>query len=159
MNGPTFQQRLSLQHLSKTETPERLLARGSCLCGKVRYELQAPYVMYYCHCGMCRKATGSSFATHLYLKEKDFQIISGHSFVKGYESSPGELRHFCSECGSPIYGKAQIRPGIVSVRCGGLDTDPVIRPTAHVYTDSRAPWVNICDGLPQFAEAPSRRKV
>ncbi|HTA64636.1 MAG TPA: GFA family protein [Xanthomonadaceae bacterium] len=129
--------------------------RGSCLCGKVSYEVRgSPESMYYCHCGMCRKATGSSFATNMLVQETDFVVTSGQALIKAFQSSPGEYRHFCSECGSPIYGKALIREGKVSVRCGALDDDPLMRPTIHIYTASKAPWTSICDQLPQFAEAP-----
>lgn len=121
------------------------------------YEIRgAPQSMYYCHCGMCRKATGSSFATNMLVQEADFVVTSGQTYIKAFESSPGEHRHFCSECGSPIYGKAQIRKGKVSVRCGGLEDDPPIRPMAHIYTASKAPWVEIRDHLPQFVEEPVR---
>jgi hypothetical protein len=112
--------------------------------------------MYYCHCGMCRKATGSSFATNMLVQEADFAVTSGQTLIKAFESSPGEHRHFCSECGSPIYGKAQTRKGMLSVRCGGLEGDPRVRPMVHIYTASKAPWVEIRDHLPQFAEEPAR---
>jgi hypothetical protein len=37
---------------------------GSCLCGRVRYEFHTePKVTVACHCLLCRKATGSVFAT------------------------------------------------------------------------------------------------
>lgn len=131
------------------------MLRGSCLCDKVKYEIRgSPQAMYYCHCGMCRKASGSSFATNMLVPAEDFVLVSGHALVRAFESSPNEYRHFCSECGSPIYGRAQKRRDAISVRCGTLDTDPIIRPTVHIYTDSRAPWFNICDQLPQFPEAP-----
>jgi len=109
--------------------------------------------MYYCHCGMCRKAGGSSFATNMMVRAEEFVLVSGHAFVKAFQSSPDEYRHFCSECGSPIYGQAQKRTTI-SVRCGTLDADPVIRPTVHIYAGSKAPWFSICDQLPQFPQAP-----
>jgi len=41
------------------------MARASCLCGGVRYEVTGelgPVAL--CHCGMCRKATGSAFASN-----------------------------------------------------------------------------------------------
>jgi len=133
------------------------MLRGSCLCGKVSYEIHgSPQFMYYCHCGMCRKATGSSFATNMMVREADFVVTSGEPLIKAYQSSPGEHRHFCSECGSPIYGKAQSRKGKVSVRCGTLDNDPLVRPAAHIYTASKASWFEICDRLPQFAEAEEK---
>jgi hypothetical protein len=131
------------------------MIRGSCLCGKISYEIRgSPRVMYYCHCSMCRKATGSSFATNMLVREADFVVTSGQALIKAFQSSPGEYRHFCSECGSPIYGVAQSRPGKVAVRCGALDGDPGIRPTLHVYTAHKAPWFEIRDEFRQYPEAP-----
>ena len=131
------------------------MLRGSCLCGKVTYEVHgAPKAMYYCHCGMCRKATGSSFATNMLVRESDFVLTSGQALIKPFQSSPGEHRHFCSECGSPIYGAAEKRPGKVSVRCGALDDDPVVRPAVHVYIEHKAPWFEIRDQLRQYPGAP-----
>jgi hypothetical protein len=130
------------------------MLRGSCLCGKVRYELRGmPLSMYYCHCSMCRKATGSSFATNALVHESDFVVTSGLNFVKTFQSSPGEFRHFCSACGSPLYAHAAAWGPKLSIRCGGLDDDPVIRPTAHIHVASKAPWLDILDQIPQFREA------
>ena len=78
---------------------------------------------------MCRKATGSSFATNMLVRELDFIVTSGEPLIKAFRSSPGEHRHF--------YGKAQARRGKVSVRCGALDDDPLVRPAAHIYTASK----------------------
>jgi hypothetical protein len=36
-----------------------------------------PLLMYYCHCIMCRKATGTSFATNMQVRAEDFSILSG----------------------------------------------------------------------------------
>lgn len=131
------------------------MIQGSCLCGKVVYELRGlPQAMYYCHCGICRKATGSSFATNMLACADDFVVVAGHSYLKSYESSPNEQRHFCSECGSPIYGEAAVRPGVVSIRCGTLDGDPGVRPASHIYTASKAPWFAISDQLIQFPDEP-----
>jgi len=126
------------------------MIRGSCLCGKVAYELRGiPQTMYYCHCGMCRKATGSSFATNMLARSDEFVIVKGRSLLQSYESSPGEHRHFCSACGSPVYGEAAARPGVVSIRCGTLDEDPGVRPVRHIHTASKSPWFTISDQLPQ----------
>jgi hypothetical protein len=127
---------------------------GSCLCGTVRYEIKGPAIaMYYCHCGMCRKATGTSFATNMLVRAEDFVLVAGREAVKPYRSSPDELRHFCSECGSPIYSEAAHRRGMLSIRCGLLNGDPEIRPAHHIYMAFSAPWLVIGDGLPQFPGA------
>ena len=35
-----------------------------------------------------------------------------------------------------------------------LDNDPGVRPAAHIFVSSKAPWFTITDDLPQFAERP-----
>jgi hypothetical protein len=126
------------------------MLRGSCLCGKVAYEVRgAPKAMYHCHCGVCRKANGSSLATNLIVAAEDFVLVSGGEALGAYESSPRKHRYFCSGCGSPIYSQAAQTPQIVSVRCGTLDVDPGLRPSVHIHAASKAPWFPICDGLPE----------
>jgi hypothetical protein len=35
--------------------------------------------------------------------------------------------------------------------------DPPVRPACHIFVGSKAPWFEITDGLPQYAEyAPTR---
>lgn len=130
------------------------MLRGACLCGKVRYEVKgAPLAMYYCHCSTCRKANGSSFATNMMVRTNEFIIVSGKELLSAFESSPNKHRYFCSACGSPIYSHGEKTRHFVSVRCGTLDSDPGVRPSAHVYIASSVPWFQACDGLPQYQEA------
>jgi hypothetical protein len=35
---------------------------------------------------------------------------------------------------------------------GTLDTDPGVKPQCHVFVSDKAPWYDITDDLPQFAE-------
>jgi hypothetical protein len=105
--------------------------------------------MYYCHCETCRKASGSSFATNMIALAEDFVLLSGRELLSAFESSPDKHRYFCSACGSPVYSQAKKTQKIVSVRCGTLETDPILRPSVHAYTASKAPWHRICDELPQ----------
>ena len=43
-------------------------------------------------------------------------------------------------------------------RSASLDSDPEIHPLAHQFVASKAPWYDIHDGVPQFAEAPRTLK-
>jgi hypothetical protein len=52
---------------------------------------------------MCRRASGSSFATNASVRKENFRILDGGELMKEYESSPGSRRAFCSNCGSPLY--------------------------------------------------------
>ena len=42
----------------------------------------------------------------------------------------------------------------VHVAMGTLIDTPTIRPTAHIFVGSKAPWHQITDDLPQFQEFP-----
>lgn len=130
---------------------------GSCLCGKIRYEIEgAPRWMYQCHCGKCRAATGSSFATNIIVDSEKFRIIAGRESLSAFESSPQKFRYFCSSCGSPIYSHGEKTKQIVSVRCGTLNQDPGVRVSYHAFVASKVPWVEINDELPQYPEFPTR---
>jgi hypothetical protein len=48
-----------------------------------------------------------------------------------------------------------VREGaFVHVTLGTLVDSPAIRPTAHIFVSSRAPWFTITDQLPQYDEFP-----
>ena len=124
------------------------MLRGSCLCGRVAYQIRGePRLMYCCHCGTCRKATGSSFATNLVVLADDFALVSGRELL--FESSPDKHRYFCSACDSPIDSQAKATRAIVSVRAGTIQGDPGLRPSVHAHVASKAPWFEIRDGLRQ----------
>jgi len=129
--------------------------RGACMCGRIRYEIRGrPRWMYQCHCGKCRAGTGTSFATNVIVDADKFRITSGLESLERFESSPRKFRHFCSGCGSPIYSHGEKTKQVVSVRCGTLEDDPGLRVAYHAFTASKAPWVEIRDDCPQFAEWP-----
>ena len=131
---------------------------GHCLCGAVRYEIRGePLTLMYCHCEECRRATGSSLNTSVFVRREDFHVVSGDEVVAFYETSPGNRRHFCSRCGSPLFKLFPQPPDLLTVRAGTLDSDPGIRPTAHIWVSEKAPWYEIADGLPQFQQAPTAK--
>lgn len=129
--------------------------RGSCLCGAVRYEIDGPLSnVLNCHCGMCRKAHSAAFRTRASVAAEDFRFISGEEFLTRYESSPGTFRCFCSRCGSGVVSMFTDNPGVYGFPLGTLDDDPGVKPVAHLYVASKAPWHEITDTLPQFDGAP-----
>jgi len=127
---------------------------GSCMCGHVRYEITPPpLLMYHCHCSICRAASGAGFATNVAVAVSDFRVVAGSEALQSYISSVGKRRHFCGNCGSPIYSLGETTSHLVSVRSGTLHDDPGITPSFHAHVDSKAPWTVITDGLPQYPNA------
>jgi hypothetical protein len=136
-------------------TPPRDIRRmlpGRCLCGDVRYEVTAPLgPIVHCHCAQCRRATGTAFATNASVPRAAHRVVAGGELIREYESSPGKYRAFCSRCGSPVYSRSDGDPEALRIRLGSLEQDPGGRPMLHVWTEAKAPWFEITDGLPQIA--------
>lgn len=55
-------------------------------------------------------------------------------------------------CGSSLYTRFDARPEVYGFPLGTLDSDPGVRPQKHVFVDSKAPWYEITDDLPQHRE-------
>ncbi len=130
------------------------MVRGRCLCGAVAYESSgAPDWMAHCHCSICRKTYGGRCSTALRAPRSGFRWLRGEDEARGYESSPGNVRSFCPTCGSVVPGAPPQAPAVF-LPAGCLQDDPGVRPIAHIFVGSKAPWYDIRDGLPQFEEYP-----
>ena len=124
------------------------MTNGSCLCGGVTFSIGPDTSkMNHCHCSMCRKIHGSAFAT--YLNAKELNWLGGEHLIQEFESSPGFLRSFCKQCGSVLPQRSGLKP-VYFVPAGLLDSDPGIRPDSHIFVESRAPWYEVSDQLPQM---------
>jgi hypothetical protein len=137
--------------------------QGSCLCGGVLFELTGPLLgPSNCHCSMCRKQHGAAFRSRARVSASDFRWLRGEDLVTFYESSPGTYRGFCRVCGSPVVNKFDARSlsakvnaaatSMLGIALATLDSDPGVRPEAHIFVASKAPWFTITDDLPQFSE-------
>ena len=129
------------------------MIKGSCACGGIRFEIEAVRSMTHCHCTICRKLSGASFATYAHVDKAKFHWLGGDKTIRRYESTEGKWRCFCSACGSPIYSETRSRPNVVRLRIGTLDSPAGGRPIAHFFASSKAEWFDIHDGLPVFDES------
>jgi len=125
---------------------------AGCLCGAVRWTIDGPLEwMVHCHCSRCRKAHGSAFATWVVGPAAGLQL-HGTEHRARWESPPGSGRCFCQCCGSVVPDDPSGRQAIVPA--GNFTGDPGIRPAAHIFVASKAPWYEIHDGLPRFDAWP-----
>lgn len=129
-----------------------MLHSGSCVCGAIGYEISAePSLTLNCHCSLCRKTHGAAFASLAWLPIEHFRWTAGEELLGRYSTSPGFNRLFCSRCGSPVGGELE-GGGICGFTLGTLDDQAGVRPSEHIFTDSKAPWHEITDALPQSKE-------
>lgn len=130
---------------------------GSCLCGGVGWELEAPAFARFCHCGRCRKGRGAAFASNLGTAYDRLRFVRGEERIASFKVPEARFfrQVFCLACGSKLPNRDAER-GIAIVPMGGLDGDPGIRPAEHIFVGSKAPWDEITDGLPQWeAQRPA----
>ena len=127
---------------------------GSCLCSQVAFAVSGQAIcMINCHCPDCRKAYGSAFGTVAICWKKDFQYLKGRSLIGSYRQSDRVTRYFCKACGLPL-PIVQDWDAYVGIPAGRLEDDPGVRPSRHIFVSQRAPWWEITDDAPQFAEYP-----
>jgi hypothetical protein len=130
------------------------MLQGSCLCGDVAWQADGPLEgMHHCHCSRCRKAHGAAFASYLMAPRDGFRLLRGGERVVGFASSKEITRQFCGRCGS-VVPEADDGDGQIVIPAGPSEGDPGVRPQAHIFVASRAPWYEIRDALPRFDAHP-----
>jgi hypothetical protein len=128
--------------------------RGSCLCGAVAYVVEGePVLARNCHCSRCRRARSAAFASNLFIGADGIRFSRGEELLSSYKVPEAErFTHvFCRLCGSSL-PRIDRNRGVAVVPMGTLDDDPGMRPQAHIFVTSKAPWFTITDDLPQHAE-------
>jgi hypothetical protein len=110
-------------------------------------------LMSHCHCSRCRKVHGTAFGTYLNAPLAGFAFEQGGDALARFAPPRGFARPFCARCGSMVPDGAA-PDGSVAMPVGPLDGDPGVRPLAHIFVASKAPWYEITDALPRFAAYP-----
>ncbi|RQH04482.1 GFA family protein [Paraburkholderia dinghuensis] len=133
-------------------TPSTL--RGQCLCGTVHYAVDDAFVYALnCHCTKCRRATGSAFKPFAGIERQKLVVTRGGENLLTFGDAKSNHDVHCARCGSLLYSVVR-EGGWVHVTLGTLDDSPAIRPSAHIFVGSKAPWFEITDTLPQYDEFP-----
>lgn len=131
---------------------------GGCVCGAVRYEcVGEPVLAAHCHCRDCQKSSGAAMATVFAVPKAAFRKLQGVTATYRYIGDTGGavLRHFCPQCGAPLFSDVASMPELQFVRAASLDDPARIAPSLHVYCDSAQPWGLVEDGLPRFGKMPT----
>ena len=125
---------------------------GGCACGRIRFECsRAPYVVYACHCTICKKRTGSAFAISVQVPSKATRIDGAPTIrVRSSDSGNRVSSYFCGECGSTLYSVSAARPGLISIVGGAIDDPSWLQLEAHIWIESAVPFLSIPEGVPAF---------
>jgi hypothetical protein len=134
---------------------QRVPVTGGCLCGAVRYECtEPPLEGFFCHCTLCQKHYGGLFSASLQFSGSAFRFTKGEQ--KYYRATSVAKRGFCADCGSPVAFLYDDLPD-VWIKIGSLDhpedwpmtKDASWGRSSHIHVDTKVPWYEISDDLPQ----------
>ena len=107
---------------------------GGCQCGRVRYEVTLDHDdAYWCHCNMCKKATGGIAAAFVQAKATNVKWLSEPDW---YLSSPIAHRPFCAQCGTPLGFAFIDGGGGFDLTVGSFDDPGAFKPVAHAGSES-----------------------
>ena len=126
---------------------------GRCECRAVRYSVRDEFLYAAnCHCSNCRAGTGSAFKPFAGIEREKLELVIGADTVLVWGDDAGNHTRG-GICGSLLY--SVVRDGAyVHVALGSLVDDPTIRPTEHIFVESKAPWFTITDDLPKSPGRP-----
>ncbi|WP_097459864.1 GFA family protein [Mangrovitalea sediminis] len=135
------------------------ITSGSCLCGKVRFEIEGAFEHFFlCHCTYCQKDTGSAHASNLFSTTATLTWVSGQERVSTFHlPSSRHQKSFCSHCGSAL-PSTQMEGRLVVVPAGSLDDPLQMRPDAHLFMASKAAWDHELESVPVFQGLPTDRQ-
>ena len=97
---------------------------GSCHCGAVRFEVEAPERVEAseCNCSICAK----SGYLHLIVPRSKFKLLKGSENLSVYTFNTGVARHsFCKTCGIKSFYIPRSNPDGYSVNVRCLDPQPI----------------------------------
>jgi len=100
-----------------------MLYTGSCHCGAVRFEVEAPehIEVERCNCSIC----SMSGYLHLIVPKTSFKLLTDESALQTYTFNTGVAKHrFCKTCGIKPFYIPRSNPDGVDVNVNCLDDIP-----------------------------------
>ncbi len=135
--------------------------QGRCLCGAVRYRLDArPLAINACHCIDCKKLTG---ATNLLMILAPRAAFSASGETQAFRKLADSGRAIdivrCAACGVRLWHEPLANPELVFIAAGTLDDPTWAIPTSHIWTERASSGVVIPDGVFACEGQPATRQM
>jgi hypothetical protein len=103
-----------------------------------------------CHCESCRRASGAHAVGWLTVRAADLALTGDPP--REFHSSPGVLRRFCGQCGTPLTYSSVQQPTEVDITLCTLDNPELAAPVDHIWMADALGWDTATDALPRYAQ-------
>jgi hypothetical protein len=131
---------------------------GHCLCGDLRFELQAePLTLYACHCTDCQRRSAGVLRLSMWVARSQLQVTEGTPEIRTSVLSSGRQRvsKACARCDTDLWTEPPERPELAIVRPGTLVKGREFAPVAHLFVRSAVPWMTIPKDSISYDTMPS----
>ena len=127
---------------------------GGCACGAIRYATQhTPVFQNHCQCRDCQRRSGAPFSVGTFFPAGAVTISGATTEYTRTADSGGKVhQHFCPNCGSTVYWKADNLPDMIGVSVGAMADPCYPPPLRSVFEQSKHAWVQI-DGAEHFQQS------
>ncbi len=115
--------------------------RGRCICGSVRFRLlDTPQHAYMCHCGQCRRWSGSLGVIGI---ETSMEAIVSDDTLRWHQTSENRERGFCGQCGTPLFLRSPVGGDIRHVCVGALEDSSGLKLHEHLYLEEKPAYYDL----------------
>jgi len=131
-----------------------------CSCGALTLTLPGPSrLVVACHCVDCQRRTGAPFGVGAFYPA-DAVVISGTSTVFTRDAASGGKvhSHFCLNCGSTVYWRADNLPSMIGVAVGAFADPNYPAPVRSIFELTKHGWVQMDDAVEHFPQGSLARK-
>lgn len=134
---------------------------GSCLCGAVRWKLEArPLAVNACHCTDCKKTTGATNVVMLIASNEAFSFTGEtHAYRKRADSGRELDIQRCAKCGTRTFHHNLASNALVFIAAGTLDDPSWAIPTSHIWVEKISPGVTMEEDAIKVVGQPADRKI
>ena len=118
-------------------------------------------MVHCCHCRLCQRESGASFALNGLLEARHVTIIGPAqpdlvATPSAHASTDKRLAR-CPECRVAVwntYGDARM----LFLRVGTLDQPDTCPPMIHIYVGTKQPWLTLPEGIPAVEDGSFAHK-
>lgn len=108
--------------------------------------------MFFCACTDCQRYTGGGHACVALVRSEALAVEGARpkSFARSSESGATFTRHFCPDCGTPLYGQSSRVPELRMLPVGFfVGQNEWFDPNQMIFARSHQTWDVIADHLPR----------
>jgi len=139
--------------------PERptLQLSAHCACGEVSVAVDGRVrFMLLCSCRDCQQATGTGHSAVACVSRAAVTVTGAvKSFARPAASGAIFTRHFCPDCGTPLFGTSSRAPELMMLPAGLFgDNSDWFSPSQLIFARTHRQWDTLPEHLPRSPTYP-----